>query len=63
MDQIIEKFNIFMNELKQQNLKIHSITGDNEFNKIKFNELLDKNDINKYFIIASDEHINKKSNK
>ena len=63
MDEIIEKFNIFLNDLKQNKGLINSITGDNEFNKKNFNDLLDSNNIQKYFIIASDEHIIKKSNK
>ena len=63
LNEIIEKFNIFLNDLKQNKGLINSITGDNEFNKKNFIDLMDSNKIQKYFIIATDEHIIKKSNK
>ena len=63
MPEIITKFNIFLNDIKNLNKSVVSITGDNEFNKINFNKQLDDNNIKKYFIIASDEHIIKNSNK
>ena len=47
MNWIIEKINIFINELK--NIKINSFTGDDQFNKKIFTDFLDKNDIKYYF--------------
>ena len=38
MPEIITKFNIFLNDIKNLNKSVVSITGDNEFNKINFNK-------------------------
>lgn len=55
MNEIIRNFNLFMNSLN--GIKIYSISGDDEFNKKPFINLLDEHDIKHYFFVSSQIHI------
>ena len=59
--ELINGFNLFIAELKSLNKYCNKVIGDNEFNNNKFIELLNNNDIEYSFHVASDDHFIKNS--